>query len=405
MADEDYKGPKMPRRLFLGGAAMTPVAMATAPAALTSPVAAAGLSQALVTTAGAMANTPSVLGVITSKGLNFDLFLTEAMRLISSNEDEFIGHHLAELDVCSSIDSSHPPSSITEVTSRFQHIIWKTRYSKPDNHCFGRATYTVHSPICDIFSQENKFAYFVAHKAEDDSIEDWENWHAFTDPDSEWNRSLKLLKQFGLSQDSTIPLDKFLDQVRERAFQQIVPKLQELYRKNPEAVARELASQFRNTAAEDYRADLERILGPIRPEPSIVDGQEPTSFSDLFDKISDELKSESSKPPKYELHRLPPKAGSTQLRFVMVFDGYNDFHKAKDGLLKEHPELQHAKWNNPCITVDDDLQAAVTLNRLADQHTQSSETQKPTTQIASSVRHGTAMACALTAKEFRRGGQ
>ena len=403
MADEDYKGPDVSRRtLFRGAGAAGLVAAAGAAAPAT---AAAGLSQVIAGTSGLLTTTPSVLGVITSKGLNFDRFLTEAMRFISSNEDDFIGYQLAELDVHSSIASSHPPSSITDVVRELQRIVWKTRYSEPNNHCFYRATYTLHSPICDIFSPEIKFAYFVAHKDENDLIEDWEKSPLFTDPDSEWNRSLKLLKQFGLSEDSTIPFDKFLDQVRERSFKQIVPKLQELYRENPEAVTRELAYQFRNTAAEDYRADLERILGPIHPELSTVDGQEPTGFSDLFDRISDELKSESSKPPKYELHRLPPKAGSTQLRFVMVFDGYDDFHKVKDRLLKEYPELNHAKWNNPCITVDADLQAAVILNYLADQHSLASDADQPTARIVSTERHGTAMACALTAKEFRRAGQ
>ena len=336
--DDKIEGPRLSRRGFLGAAAAAPLLATPAAAAASQALAPVGAAAARQ----AMAAIPGVMGVIARKHLNLDVVLNEAMRFMGTNDDEFLAYHFNELLNPNPISVEPGDTSIKGVVGRLRHIVWHTRFDDENDYCFNGASYDLHSPINVVFSPETKFAYFMAKKKPDESIDGWENSPLFADPDSEWAQSQKLLKEFGLSSESTIPLDRFLDAVRKKYFQQIAPTLQHLYQQNPEAVTREIADRFRNTRMEDFLPDLEKILGPVELHSPTDAGKESTRFSDYFKKIRERLRQEESTAPEYELHRLPTKTGSDDVRYAVISDNAWNFGNIENHLTESHPVLTEA---------------------------------------------------------------
>lgn len=401
MAD-NQKGPQLSRRWFLGGLAAAPVAVAAAPAALASPTASAALLHGLTGT-----NAAGLAGIVAQRGLNVDTLFSEAMRLSGCNDDEMVSYLFSNI-FCEAKQLIEPSETTAhDLLNGLRLIMWRSEFIENDEFDNFNML-SLGTSIRDVFSPEAKFAYFLKYKEKDEPIDvDWEKSAIFTAPDSYWGNATKMLDSLGIPCDSPLDVNETLAKAGEIAIKQIVPKLRAAYQRDPEGFMRETAECFFNWDEKSYIPQLEKIFPSIDISSAKTHDNkaQQLSFKQRLRQAKEEMSEQTIAPPAFVLHRIPSNTFDVNVRYVAVTEGKSGQHwKIEKSLKKRYPALNDGtEWNAPFIFTQPGSEAEKILDCLCAEHAHTSNDGSPTNQVVSLQHFGTALACASTASEFRRG--
>lgn len=349
MTDPDTSAVRLSRRHMLSGMAVLPAAAAAAPAAA---------AQVLGGT-----SMPAIARVAMAQGLDMD-------RIMSWMADDY-NHDLTLESYAQYAESAH------KILGRIARPHDITRIMDAPMCEYDQGMEAV-MRLKDIFSPEAKFAHFMRYKQPGESVDGWLNSSLFHDPESTWQKSLKLLDTIGLSPDSELSLEQFAQQGRREIGKQLRPAIRDALRQHAPSV-KGLVQEW----AEEGR--LEEVKALLKEGGSEVEAQE-------WDKLFGEP--EPMELVVFEVARLKDKQGKA--RYSIITD-HGQAH-AREYLCSLYPALASdaVLWWENMVTVPPGSSADRLLTQLA------IDTALPQPQVTQPVRTGTAAQCAATAQAMKR---